>query len=147
MNQMGTRYGKQVTSKLRFIRFIPAIIWMAVIFALSSRTGDELNTVLPLFQKLFPGMTDFNWGHFIAYFLLAAAFDYGFGARSDRFGMKLVLILLCGLYGVTDEIHQSYVGGRMMDMTDVRNDMIGAAIWTIVVSIPFVRKLWRRRMM
>ncbi|RIX50030.1 hypothetical protein D3P08_22115 [Paenibacillus nanensis] len=141
---MGTRNGKQATDKLRIIRFIPAIVWMAVIFALSSRTGDELNTVLPLFQKLFPGMTDFNWGHFIAYFLLAAAFDYGFGARADRFVMKLVLILLCGIYGVTDEIHQSYVGGRMMDMMDVRNDMIGAAIWTIMISIPFVRKKWRR---
>jgi VanZ family protein len=145
MNQMSTRYGNETTGKLRFIRFIPAIVWMAVIFALSSRTGDELNTVLPLFQKLFPFMTDFNWGHFIAYFLLAAAFDYGFGARSGRIVMKLAIILLCGIYGVTDEIHQSYVGGRMMDMTDVRNDLIGAAVWTIVVSIPFVRKRWRRR--
>lgn len=145
MNQMNTRSGKQPTGKLRLIRFIPAIVWMAVIFALSSQTGDELNTVLPLFQKLFPFMTDFNWGHFVAYFLLAATFDYGFGARSDRLVMKLVIILLCGLYGVTDEIHQSYVGGRMMDLTDVRNDMIGAAVWTIVVAIPFVRKRWRRR--
>lgn len=128
----------------RAARFIPALIWMGVIFWLSSRTGDEIGSVLPFFQKLFPGMTDFNWGHFVAYFILAAAFDYGFGKRSDRFSIKLLIILLCGLYGVTDEYHQLFVGGRMMDAADVRNDMIGAAIWCIVASIPFVKRRWRR---
>ncbi|REK77845.1 VanZ family protein [Paenibacillus paeoniae] len=135
---------KQSLTSRRMIRFIPAVLWMAVIFALSSRTGDELNTVLPFFQKFFPGMTDFNWGHFVSYFILAAALDYGFGSRSDRLYMKIVIVLLCGLYGVSDEYHQSFVGGRMMDIIDVRNDMIGAAVWVIVVSIPFVRKGWRR---
>ncbi len=128
----------------RAARFIPAFIWMGVIYWLSSRTGDEIGSVLPLFQKLFPFMTDFNWGHFVAYFILAAAFDYGFGQRSDRFVFKLLIILLCGLYGVTDEYHQQFVGGRLMDAADLRNDMIGAAIWCLVVSIPFARARWRR---
>lgn len=128
----------------KWLKFIPALLWMGVIFALSSRTGDEISSVLPFFQKLFPGMTDFNWGHFVSYFILAAAFDYGFGRRADGSTMKIVIILLCGFYGVTDELHQSFVGGRMMDMMDIRNDMIGAAVWTIVVSIPIVRNKWRR---
>ncbi|RJX41809.1 hypothetical protein D3P09_03370 [Paenibacillus pinisoli] len=128
----------------RLVRFIPALVWMAVIFALSSRTGDEVGSVLPLFQKLFPNMTDFNWGHFVSYFILAAALDYGFGSRSDKLVMKVVIVLLCGLYGVTDEYHQLFVDGRMMDIMDVRNDMIGAAAWTILVSIPVVRRKWRR---
>lgn len=142
MNQMGNK--KKTIESRRLLRFIPAIIWMAVIFLLSSRTGDEIQSVLPLFQKLFPGMADFNWGHFVAYFLLAAALDFGFGPRADRLSMKLLIVLLCGLYGVTDEFHQFFVGGRMMDIIDVRNDMIGAAIWTIMVSIPSLRRLWRR---
>ncbi|MBH5316801.1 VanZ family protein [Paenibacillus sp. GSMTC-2017] len=142
MNQINTQ--KKSKNWTRLLRFIPAIIWMTIIFILSSRTGDEISTVLPLFQKLFPGMTDFNWGHYVSYFILAAAFDYGFGKHSERLSMKLVIILLCGLYGVTDEFHQSFVGGRMMDITDVRNDMIGAAIWTVCGSIPFVRRIWRR---
>ncbi|RJE91378.1 hypothetical protein D3P07_00390 [Paenibacillus sp. 1011MAR3C5] len=135
---------KKLLSGRRMIRFIPAVLWMAVIFALSSRTGDEINTVLPFFQKLFPGMTDFNWGHFVSYFILAALLDFGFGARSDKLSMKIVIVLLCGLYGVTDEFHQSFVGGRMMDIIDVRNDMIGAAVWTLLVSIPVIRRAWRR---
>lgn len=142
MNQMSNT--KKMWSSRRLIRFIPALVWMAVIFALSSRTGDEVGSVLPLFQKLFPNMTDFNWGHFVSYFILAATFDYGFGSRSDKLVMKIAIVLLCGLYGVTDEYHQLFVDGRMMDMMDVRNDMIGAAVWTILVSIPVVRRKWRR---
>ncbi|MFF2887905.1 VanZ family protein [Paenibacillus sp. NPDC057967] len=137
-------YKKKLLSGRRLIRFIPAVLWMAVIFTLSSRTGDQVGTVLPFFQKLFPNMTDFNWGHFVSYFILAATFDYGFGVRSDKLLMKIAIVLLCGLYGVTDEYHQLFVDGRMMDIMDVRNDMIGAAIWTILVSIPVIRRMWRR---
>ncbi|MCU6708993.1 VanZ family protein [Paenibacillus sp. J5C_2022] len=126
------------------IKFVPAIGWMTVIFILSSRTGDEMNQVLPLFQKWFPFMNDFNWGHFVAYFLLAAALDYGFGRRAERLSMKLLIVALCVLYGVTDEYHQSFVGGRMMDMKDLRNDGIGAAVWVAFASIPAIRNIWRR---
>ncbi|GKU78460.1 VanZ family protein [Paenibacillus sp. L3-i20] len=142
MNQISTQKKSIISRQL--LRFLPAILWMAVIFILSSRTGDELGSVLPLFQKWFPWMTDFNWGHFVSYFILAATLDFGFGARSERLFMKIVIIVLCGLYGVTDEIHQSFVGGRMMDMTDVRNDLIGATIWVIAGSIPFIRRVWRK---
>ncbi|WP_051250901.1 VanZ family protein [Paenibacillus harenae] len=127
----------------RSLRFLPAIIWMTVIFLLSSRTGDEINTLLPFFQKLFPFMEDFNWGHLVSYFVLAMTIDYGIGGKADRFLMKLIIILLSGAYGVTDEFHQSFVGGRMLDPADVRNDMIGAALWTAAAAIPPVRRFWR----
>lgn len=58
--------------------------------------------------------------------------------------MKAAIVLLCGLYGVTDEFHQSFVGGRMPDMMDIRNDMIGALFWTLLIAIPPLRRLWRR---
>ncbi|CAM3954867.1 VanZ family protein [Paenibacillus alkaliterrae] len=128
----------------RLLRFVPAIAWMAVIYLLSSRTGDEINAILPFFQKFFPFMEDFNWGHFVSYFILAMTIDFGIGARADRFWVKIVIVLLCGLYGVTDEYHQSFVGGRMPDPIDVRNDIIGAAIWTAVAAISPIRALWRK---
>jgi hypothetical protein len=128
----------------RLLRFLPAVAWMSVIFVLSSRTGDELNTLLPWFQKMFPFMEDFNWGHFVSYFILALTFDYGIGAKADRIHMKAVIVILCGLYGVTDEFHQSFVGGRMLDPLDLRNDLIGAALCTAVIAIPPIRRLWRK---
>jgi hypothetical protein len=141
MNQIATKAAKRPIARL--LRFLPAVAWMAVIFALSSRTGDEINTMLPFFQRLFPGMTDYNWGHFVSYFILAAALDFGIGPRAERWGVKALIIVLCGLYGVTDELHQSAVGGRMMDAADVRNDCIGAAVWVIASAIPLIRRKWR----
>lgn len=128
----------------RLLRFLPAIIWMAVIFILSSRTSVEINTLLPFFQKFLPFMEDFNWGHFVSYFILALTLDYGIGRKGDRFWMKAVIVLICGLYGITDEIHQSFVGGRMPDPLDVRNDLIGAALWTGAAAVPAIRKIWRK---
>ncbi|GLX68356.1 VanZ family protein [Paenibacillus glycanilyticus] len=132
------------TSKRRFPRFAPAVIWMIVIFGFSSRTGDQMNTMLPFFQKLFPHMASFDWGHFLAYFILAAAIDYGIGRKANKISYKLLIIIACGVYGITDEYHQSFVGGRMTDIMDIRNDMIGAAIWVILASIPMIKKRWRK---
>lgn len=128
----------------RKLRWLPAIIWMAVIFYLSAQTGDDLGAVLPFFQKYLPFMEDFNWGHYVSYFILAMTIDYGFGAKSRMWKYKLLIVLLCGLYGVTDEFHQYFVGGRMTDIYDLRNDCIGAACWVLLERIPFIRALWKK---
>ncbi|MFX3633379.1 MAG: VanZ family protein [Candidatus Pristimantibacillus sp.] len=128
----------------KLLRFIPAIVWMIVIYLLSSQTGDDIGTLLPLFQKLFPSMVSFDWGHYLSYFILAVTIDYGIGRKADRFLFKAVIVALCGIYGVTDEYHQSFVGGRMPDPIDVRNDMIGALVWVLLVSIPPLRRVWRK---
>ncbi|GFN32029.1 VanZ family protein [Paenibacillus xylaniclasticus] len=127
------------------IRSIPSILVMAIIFYLSAQPGKELNTVfLPWFQNLFPAMSDFNWGHYAAYFVLAVAFDYYAGARSDRLAVKGWIVLACIVYGVTDELHQLGVEGRMFDLNDLLHDGIGACTAMLLFSIPPVRKRWRR---
>lgn len=128
----------------RLLRFVPALLWMGVIFALSSRTGDEMNTFLPWFQALFPAMSSFDWGHFVAYFILAVTFDYGFGQQSDRVTVKALIVFLCLLYGITDEYHQSFVGGRSPDLHDLRNDTIGATLAVLFLTLPFIRRRWRK---
>ncbi|MFD1955112.1 VanZ family protein [Paenibacillus thailandensis] len=143
MNQTDTAAGRAPRVRLA-LRWAPAVIWMAVIFAMSSRSGDDMNSLLPFFQKWFPAMSDFNWGHFVAYFVLAAAFDFGIGPKASKLGMKLLIVVLCGLYGVTDEYHQSFVGGRMSDWHDIRNDMIGATVWVVIAAIPPFAALWRK---
>ncbi|SDW58489.1 VanZ family protein [Paenibacillus sp. CF384] len=127
-----------------WLRFLPAVIIMSTIFMLSSRTNDELNTFLPWFQELFPQMTSFDWGHFIAYFVLALTFSYGFARRAERWSFKVLIVLLCVLYGVTDEYHQSFVSGRTPDLADIQHDGIGAALAVVIVALSFVNKLWRR---
>lgn len=129
---------------MKWSRWVPAVLWMAVIFILSSRTGNELNTILPFFQKFLPFMEDFNWGHFVSYFILAITIDFAFGSRASRWKYKVLIVLISTLYGVTDEIHQYFVEGRMMDVYDLRNDCIGAALWVLIVKIPFVHTIWKK---
>ena len=130
--------------KRSWLRFIPAILVMVVIFVLSSRTSDQMNMLLPFFQKIIPNMKGFDWGHFIAYFILALAIDYGLGKKAESFYIKLLIIGLCGVYGLSDEYHQSFVGGRTPDFKDIRNDCIGAAIALFIITIPMIRRRWRR---
>ena len=128
----------------QLIRWSPSILWMAVIFYLSSRTGDELGTLIPLFQIIFPAMQSFDWGHFVAYFILACTYYWAALPKYHGIYTKLAVVILCGLYGVTDEFHQSFVGGRQPDPLDIRNDVIGAALAMLFVSIPVVRRFIHR---
>lgn len=124
------------------IRWMPCVLWMAVIFLLSGRTSDDMNTILPFFQWFLPAMQSFDWGHFVAYFILALTFVWGIGGERPTPLRKLAAVGLCLLYGLSDEYHQSFVPGRMPDMYDIRNDVIGATIAMLVLSIPFVKRTY-----
>lgn len=128
----------------RFIRWSPCLIWMAVIFSLSQQTGSDLNTFLPFFQRFFPQMQSFDWGHFAAYFLLALAFLWAFGGSQPDWRLKLLTVLFCLLYGLTDEFHQTFVPGRTADWHDLRNDGIGAALAMLAVSLPPIARLYAK---
>ncbi|EXX88109.1 hypothetical protein BG53_02115 [Paenibacillus darwinianus] len=130
--------------KISALRWLAPVLWMGVIFWFSSREGDELNGWLPWFQQWFPGMSGFNWGHFVSYFILAAAFAYAFGGASLQWRTKTVIILLCLLYGISDEYHQSFVPGRSPDVQDLINDTLGAALAMLALTLPPVRNGWRR---
>lgn len=127
----------------RLLRILPAIVWMAVIFYMSHQTDNDLGTLLPFFQQWFPWMTSFDWGHFIVYFVLAVTFYWALLPRSSTWAGKALVVLLCLLYGVTDEFHQMFVPGRSPDVLDLRNDAIGAALAMLALSIPFVDRLFK----
>jgi len=128
----------------RLLHFIPAIVVMAFIFYASSRTGDDLNTLLPFFHTLFPQMSSFDWGHFIAYFGLALSFYWALGSLSTTWKGKLLVIALCVVYGVTDEYHQTFVAGRSPDVADLRNDAIGAALAMLAMTIPVFERTYKK---
>jgi VanZ family protein len=128
----------------KMMRWLPSVVWMGVIFCLSSQTGDNLGSWLPVFQQFVPWMQGFDWGHFVAYFLLALTFAWALAVRKFTWKEKLAVIALSVLYGVTDEFHQSFVPGRSPDIHDLRNDGIGAALAVLFLSIPFVKRRFCR---
>lgn len=118
-------------------RWLPALIWMVVIFGLSHQTGSDLNSYLPWVQRLMPWLNSFNIGHFVSYFILACLIWWAMA--SHRLNVSFIVVFICILYGITDEYHQSFIPGRTPDLLDIRNDTIGALLAMVVVRIPFIR--------
>lgn len=126
------------------VRWLPSVLCMTAIFYLSGNTGDDMNGWLSEIQRFLPLMQGFDWGHFVAYFVLALTFAWGITGRKLTWGMKALVVLLCLLYGVTDEYHQSFVPGRSPDPMDLRNDGIGAALAMLFLTIPSVNRTFRQ---
>jgi VanZ family protein len=120
-------------NRARIIRYLPALVWMGVIYALSSRSGGQLNEWLPWFRSLLPGLQSFDPMHYAAYFILALTVAYGLGARAFTWGGCFQILVICLLYGASDEWHQSYVPNRSPDLHDLRNDGIGAAAACLIL--------------
>jgi len=100
--------------------WLPPLLLMAVIFALSSR--QNLNSGLGTLDLIGRKVV-----HFSEYFLLCAlwwrAFADGLGARRAA----LVAFLIASGYAATDEIHQAFVPTRHGWPVDWLIDSAGAA--------------------
>ncbi len=102
--------------------WLPAILWMAVIFWASS---------LPRVPTPIPVRGGDKVAHVMAYgllgVLLARAFRGASGPiLSGQAGLWAVVVGLA--YGVTDELHQSFVPGRMPEAADVLADAVGLVL-------------------
>jgi len=101
--------------------WLPVIGLAALIFFLSS--FEHLPSP--------PGPYSDKWEHIAMYGLLstlivrAMAGGRWLGVRTSVFWSAVVLATL---YGVSDEVHQSFVPGRTADVADVVADAIGAVV-------------------
>lgn len=98
----------------------PALIWMAVTFYLSHQSV----VAIPL------GAPDYV-AHGIGYAGLGALLVRALaGGRLSAMSWRWVLLatLLGGLYGVSDEFHQSFVPGRYPSLSDIAADTIGSLV-------------------
>lgn len=105
------------------MRWGPALVMMAIIFVASSFSKAEV-----------PDFGGSDWlvkksGHLIGYGLLALSYLRGLANGAPPTRRQMVwAVVLAGLYGVTDEFHQSFVPGRGAGWTDVMVDVLGAGM-------------------
>jgi len=114
----------------KFLRFLPPLLWMVVIFLFSSRPDLPKNEVIVLdfiIKKL---------AHFSEYFILVILWYRALGQSSLN---NVFLVAL--IYAFTDEIHQLFVPGRTGTIRDIAID--GAGIITAYMLIKRV-KLWKK---
>jgi len=98
----------------RYARYA-AIAWMTVIFALSSMPGDAV-----------PAGDYGSYGHFFLYAVLGALYVLALPDGMPTARVVLLAVVLASAYGVTDELHQALVPGRVPDPADWLVDTAGA---------------------
>ena len=122
------------------------LLWLALIFCLSHQPVTEskgLSTgvaevVMQAVEQVAPAADlDINRvdhlvrknAHFFVYLVLGALMLNAL-RRSGMTGIKSVglAMLLCLLYAISDEVHQTFVPGRGGQVEDVLLDSMGAAI-------------------
>lgn len=102
-----------------------SVLWMGVIFALSSLPGGSM-----------PAGDYSTLGHFSMYAVLGALYLAALWKRYPKWAAVGISVALASAYGVTDEFHQSFVPGRMPDPADWMMDTFGALVGaTIVLGI------------
>lgn len=104
-------------------RFLPALIWMAIIFFFSSRPTVGFVADQPLLR--FYLLKSF---HLIEYAILAIFLFYGY--QKFRFS-----IISAYLYAISDEIHQYFIPGRSSRFTDTLIDLGGILIGSLLLKI------------
>ncbi len=108
-------------------RWGPALAVMGLIFFASSQPKG----VLPDY-----GANDWNvkkLGHVLIYAALAVAYLHALApSRRPTWRQALAAVALAGLYGATDEFHQSFVVGRGAGLVDVGIDTLGAALGALL---------------
>lgn len=109
---------------------MPSLAWAGVIFLFSSQS------VLPGLEQSFFDFFIKKIAHIIVYLVLYLLLAQGIEQTVKKSYARAFIygpVLLCFLYAISDEIHQTFVPGRYGTLRDVGYDMLG-------VSIAFLKK-------
>jgi VanZ family protein len=102
-------------------RYGATIAWAALLFALSSMPD--------LVSPVHASEWDDKYEHLLAYlplgWLLMRSISWNGKANNKALWLTVMIGLL---YGISDELHQHFVPGRMMDWKDVVADFVGIAL-------------------
>ncbi len=113
-------------------RWLPAILWMILIFLLSGRRSVSVSHEYVLNFLFFKSL------HVIEYavlFLLNARALGLTDAKTKKTNMRLAAVMTL-VYAISDEIHQTFVPSREGKMRDVIIDAVGILLaWYSVTHI------------
>ena len=105
--------------KLKLYIYIPFIVVAISIFILSSQSNLPIKFVFEFQDKVM---------HFIAFFVLGYTCVRICLFKGFTFTKVFILTIIISTgYGLTDEIHQSFVPNRVFDWADLFADFLGSA--------------------
>jgi len=154
-----------VISKLKpFLKYwLPAILWMALIFAGSTDVLSDANTsrfIVPFLHWIYPHISDHaanvinigirKLGHVSEYLILAMllwrALLQGANWKARLSILFVATLLACAAFAAGDEFHQSFVPTRTPSIRDVLIDICGALVGiAICVAVTSRKGLKQKR--
>lgn len=123
------------------VAWLAVVLWMAVIFVLSSQPdlGDNFGRFRFGLAKL---------GHVVVFSILGVLVAQAMDTARVRRRVWWTVVFVA-LYAIFDEIHQSFVPGRGPMLTDVAIDTIsglaGAFAWSRLGRAFLAERTWRAR--
>jgi len=147
----------------RFVRYwMPAIVWMAIIFLGSTDMLSAEHTsrfLVPFLRWLDPQMSLAvlnaiqvgirKLGHLTEYAILAMLFWRALrGATRWRTKMSMLFLIAsvgCAIFAASDEFHQSFVLSRTSSPADVMIDICGALIGLVICIAVASRKVLKEK--
>ena len=139
----------------RVWRYGPLLLWMVLVWFVSTKQFSALNTsqvLRPLILWIFPNLSQARVAaihfairkaaHFSEYAVMGLLAARAFSTSAKEFLRQhwwLVSFITLVAYALLDELHQSFVPERTASIYDSAIDVVGG------VTALFVYKLWRRR--
>jgi len=117
--------------KLFFTHWLPWLLYAGLIFYVSGQRLPEVPVKLPDIDKA---------AHFFEYGLFAfLAYRALSRINNSRFQKNIFLatMIITVLYGFSDELHQYYVPGREMAVSDFLFDSAGGIIVTLLLRLKY----------
>jgi VanZ family protein len=118
-----------VTSSNSILRWAPAFVMMAAIFALSSLPAERL----PFFGEY--DLLVKKGAHALGYAMLGVAYFIALPSRLSPVYRGVLSFLMAVLFALSDEFHQSFVRSRHSSLRDVGIDSLGAALALLAAAI------------
>ena len=137
------------------LRFLPAILWLAVIFFLSSQTGEQTAAlslaIARWLARLFPGvsLTSLHLAlrkaaHIGVYFVEGALLFPALYGQKGRAGRALALtVALCAMIAVVDEAHKLAIPGRHCSWPGAALNFLGA-LPGVALALAIVKRKEKR---
>lgn len=108
----------------RVNRWLPVVLWMGLIFFLSSQPH------LPRYPTPSIDLLLNRVAHLFEYAVLAILLHRAVGDESGRWAL-----LIGGLYALSDELHQSFVPGRNAELLDLAFDVLGVILGLYIAKM------------
>lgn len=111
---------------LRLYIYLPFVFVALTIFFLSSQSHLPVVSVIEFQDKIM---------HFLAFFGLGyTMIRICFYKRVSKLNSIVITIGVCTIYGLSDEIHQTFVPNRVFDWADLFADFLGCATASLFAS-------------